>query len=88
MTYLRIVEIEWEDSSTHHRWHSDKTVHVTSPCKTVGYVVRDDKEAMSLAESIDASPPLKDTIISDFGCVTTIPRSAIHKVTELSRKRS
>ncbi len=83
----RIVEVEWEDSSVHHRWHSDEAVHVTAPCKSVGYVVRDDKEAMSLAESLDVSPPLKDTTTSGFGCVTTIPRSAIRKVTELNRAR-
>ena len=84
----RIVEVEWEDSNAVHGWHkSEDNDYTTSPCVSVGYVVDDRDEAISLAESLDQSPDKPNVKIHNHGCVTTIPRSAIRKVTELSRKR-
>ena len=83
----RIVEVEWEDSATIHNWHKDDDGHTPSRCRSAGFVVRDDKDAISLAESLDNSPDPKDGVVYKYGCVTTIPRSTIRKVTELTPKR-
>ena len=88
MSLKRIVEVEWEDSNAVHGWHKgEDDEYTTSACVSVGYVVDERDEAISLAESLDTSPDRPNVKIHNHGCVTTIPRSAIRKVTELSRKR-
>lgn len=83
----RIVEVEWIDSSATHGWHNDSQHPRLSPCRSVGFVLRDDDEQILLAESLDETDPDPTTTIARFGCVTVIPRCAVKKVRDLGRKR-
>jgi hypothetical protein len=81
----RIVEVEWEDCASRHRWQpladrypSNLNVH------SVGYVLEDNDSHIVLTESLDTDPIAEDKL---RGCTSTIPRSAIRKVTELKRGR-
>ncbi len=82
----RIVEVEWEDAATTHRWHDETQRPTPSPTRSVGYVTRDDDKAIAVAESLDDTKS-ETTSVSRFGCETVIPRSAIRKVRELRRGR-
>lgn len=85
---VRIVEVIWEDCCGRHGWMtkteleeflSDRECIV----KTVGYVQSDDEKGITLAEALPAIPA--KTSHRMIGCVTFIPRSAVHSVGELSR---
>lgn len=78
----RIVEVEWEDAATTHRWHNENQHPTVSPCRTVGYVVKDDGGGILLAHGLDQTESTT-TEVTSFDCETIIPRSAIRKVTEL-----
>ena len=87
----RIVEVEWEDCSGRHGWMtpeelreytSDREFVVT----TLGYVQEDYNGGIVLTEALPADGTRKDGHRM-IGCTTFVPRSAIRKVTELSRKR-
>lgn len=81
----RIVEVEWEDTLTRHAWSSKDDLPTQAwQIHSVGYVARDDKAGLVLVESRGESGT---KISRDYGCATFIPRSAIRKVTELSRRR-
>ena len=80
----RIVEVEWEDTVGRHGW-SDHVVDISKRAiQSVGYVNKDDVEGMVLFTGRDNS----EFAIDQYDCSKFIPRSAIRKVTELSRKRS
>ena len=81
----RIVEVEWVDTLTRHAWSSsDELPTKCWQIRSVGYVVQDDDVGIVVVEARgDAS----DLDVKDHGCATMIPRSAIRKVTELTRKR-
>ena len=85
----RIVEVEWEDSCGADRWltEDDRDEFFAQPpllLHTVGFVVRDDEQALGLAEAVPANPsPGKQ-----WGSCIIIPRSAIRKITELARRRT
>ena len=79
----RIIEVEWEDTVVRHGW-TDKLVQVSSSLIiSVGYAEQDDKQGIVLLSGHDASEFSGD----QYDCSKFIPRSAIRKVTELSRKR-
>ena len=84
----RIVEVEWEDSDMLHGWHTEaETPLVAGPCRSVGYLFSDTDKAVVLTLSLDDAEPAPGVTKSRLGCTITIPRSAISKVTELTRKR-
>lgn len=76
-----MVRVEWEDSANVSRWHGLAEFQKEVPllCVSVGYVIRDDEVALSVASSYDGQP-------NDAGNVndaTIIPRSAVRKVERL-----
>jgi hypothetical protein len=79
----RIVEVEWTDVSTTHGWHKKDQESGLSPCLSVGYLVEENDEYLVLAESLDESVVPDGVTSNNLGCTTSIPRSAIRKITEL-----
>ena len=81
----RIVEVEWEDTLGSHGWQPRVTwpVEDGGRCLTVGYVRQDGKRGIVLGNGdlLNWEGEHRDD------CALFIPRSAIRKVTELSRKR-
>ncbi len=83
----RIVEVEWEDAAASHGWQSEKGAQIDPwVCHSVGYVLEDNKKHIRIMES-RGQPSDPDNPSRDHGCASSIPRSAIRKVTELTRKR-
>ncbi|KKM91476.1 hypothetical protein LCGC14_1228150 [marine sediment metagenome] len=83
----RIVEVEWEDSFSRFGWQEESDLpRMPSLCRSLGYVYEDSERGMGVCESVSDRPP---TAQEDhgYGHSTFIPRGAIRKVTELSRKR-
>ena len=79
-TQQRIAEVEWEDSISRHGW-SDRLVRIAGPIRSVGYVEKDDDEGVILLSGMGDTEVTSDP----YDCSTFIPRSAIRKVTELTR---
>jgi len=81
----RIVEVEWEDTITRHAWSNvDELPTHAWGIHSVGYVIQDDDDALVLVEARGEGG---SNVSKDVGCATLIPRSAIRKVTELSKAR-
>lgn len=78
---LPIAEVIWKDSSTTHNWNSraDRARDAdVANCRSVGYLLKSDKKAISLTESCDDDN-------DNVGCTTTIPKLAVVKVKILKR---
>ena len=77
-----IVEVEWGDSLRTGGWRDIKEymeLTVTPTIKSVGYLLKSNRTAVTLIQSYDpAHNNMTDSI--------TIPRSAVRKVTRLVRK--
>ena len=81
----RIVEVCWEDTLTRHGWSSSDELPIQAwQVRSVGYVTQDDDAGLVVVE---ARGETKSGVGKDYGCATFVPRSAIRKVTELTRKR-
>ena len=84
----RLVEIEWVDTLSRHAWSTlDELPTQAWMIRSVGYVTQDNDEGIVIVEA-RASGDSEDAISKSYGCATFIPRSAIQKVTTLSRKRT
>jgi len=75
-----IVEVEWEDAANNPRWLTpDEVLHAVHLhpfiAHSVGYVIHDDKTAMTLAEGINSE--------GWYGACWRIPRGMIRKVRKL-----
>ena len=83
----RIVEVIWEDASSRHGWQSEEQAQVNPwIVHSLGYVLEDDERHIRIMEA-RAEASDSDNTARDHGCATSIPRSAVRKVTELARKR-
>lgn len=79
---MKLVVVEWLDAWADHDESSPKDWRDDSPMSTVGYVVRDTKRILSIANEIchgDESHAAE----TKFRCVTHIPRAYITKITEI-----
>ena len=79
----RIVEVEWEDTICRHGWTANLVEISNRFILSVGYVVQDDDVGIILLVGRDGSESSAD----QYDCSKFIPRSAIRKVYDLSRKR-
>lgn len=83
MPELKMVLVEWIDSSANGRWltHEAMSTLVLSKCITIGYLMHEDEEKVVVAQSIDISevPP-------NFNNTMMIPKVAITKQSFLRRK--
>ena len=87
MSELPIVEVLWEDSTGKDGWQLKASAEGVHPflLLSVGYVLKDDKEMLLIVESqpaADINPEYRS-----WGCVNSIPRSAIRKVTYLRGRK-
>ncbi len=73
---MKVERIEWVDSATTHGWHDEQAAPLN--IVSVGIVVEDCKEYISLTEARVLNPPAGAKTLS-FGCTTAIPKSAITK---------
>ena len=71
----RPVEVKWIDSATRSSWHVLSGKDSFSQIRTVGFLVKKDKNCISVALSMDEDKWVSDTI--------SIPRKCIIKITLL-----
>lgn len=67
------VEVEWRDSMSQGGWDKPESYHrrrTVGPCRSIGYLVRDDKGMLTLAQSLSAAA-------GDINDCITIPREAV-----------
>ena len=77
-----IAEVHWTDSAARYGWEDFDDNHEALrlvACRTVGYIVRDDEDMLSLAQSLGDS---NDTVNGAM----TIPRAVIQKIVFLEPK--
>lgn len=74
---LPLVEVEWRDACTFHPWQSlsDARKDMTLRCWTVGYLVRNSRDRVSLVQSRGEH----DKVAEDW----TIPRACIVRIRRL-----
>ena len=77
----RMVEVEWEDANSAHRWQNEDDDHHTVHVWSVGYLLRDDEEGIMLTYGFDGNTERQRN------CTIAIPRSAIRNVWELQRAK-
>jgi hypothetical protein len=83
----RIVEVEWEDSTTVNGWHHEEDIPGVDPIVSVGHLHHEDESELVLVQSMNLTvdgPRVRTAKLSES---LIIPRSAIRKVTELRRGR-
>jgi len=78
---LPFVEVTWRDSTSHHGWTTLATAktRALTEVKTVGYLVRRDKQVCSLAQSIARDGELCE--------VWTIPTGSVQRIRRVRRVR-
>ena len=84
MTNRKIVEVEWEDSWSSHRWNT-KDEHmsskdVTSRIVSVGYLVSRDSGFLRMTSAFDGQTN------PNLDCLHSIPDSAIRKIRWIRKK--
>jgi hypothetical protein len=74
----RIIYVEWVDSARTPGWCEEAAIaHAGNvmPCRTVGFLVKETKEAIAVALNNAHGP----RVASPFGEIITIPKVAITK---------
>ncbi len=73
---MRLVEVEWVDAHVHDRWVGADELRETAParCVSVGYLVQDEPEFITLAQSIGTKVAGG---VEEYGQPITIPRAAL-----------
>ncbi|MEM8575510.1 MAG: hypothetical protein AAGF48_12845 [Pseudomonadota bacterium] len=74
---LPFVEVHWDDAHNHATWETKDTVPKVAKCVTRGWVVKEDKEGITLAHTFSASAGEHDE--DQFGGCETIPLGCITK---------
>jgi len=78
---MKILKIDWIDSASEHGWLSTqeiKELEGVAKCQTVGYLVKETKELISIAQNRST-----DNTHYPFGEIITIPKVAVIKRREL-----
>ncbi len=69
-----ILDIEWDDASCHHGWHTEKVLDEdkdVAQCRTVGYFYKETKRSIRLSPAIGGG---------DRSDTWTVPKSCIRKI--------
>ena len=69
----QLVKVKWVDSCFHTGWRKDAS---PSTCRTIGFLVQDTKEKLTLAMSVSPNT-------NNFSDAMCIPRCAVKKVKKL-----
>ncbi len=77
---MKIVEVQWNDScALSEVWVSKRDLEeitlTPSDCCTVGYLIQENEESISVAQSINDN---------QFGKIFTIPLGCVHRIRELN----
>lgn len=87
MNKVTLVQIDWQDSQNWTGWHLLQDVvqnyknHGLNKQKTVGYIVMDNKDHITVAQSLSIHPENNEIYRgADF---MTIPKGCVIKVTKL-----
>ena len=78
---MKTLYIEWEDSTSlsGRTWHMQDEDQTTLICKTAGFVIKENKQSITIASHITPAGGMAGDI--------TIPKRAITKRRILSRKK-
>lgn len=71
----KLMEIEWLDSATKGGWnHHDNYQEEaqTSLCKSVGYVLKDNKDMIVLVQTQSVTQNVTDSIAVPKGCIVKV----------------
>jgi len=76
---MKIVEIKWVDSCSYaevwvNKEHVSEVPFSPSDCATVGYLIQEDEDCITIAQSINDN---------QYGKLFTIPRGCIEEINEL-----
>lgn len=76
-TKWKLKRVRWVDSATSAGWQvSKREIYAPVECETVGFVIADDKESISISATIA-------DVAHDTVDVITIPKCAIRKIEKL-----
>ena len=75
---MRIVEVQWLDSFVLSGWHCSEAEVDISKCQTIGYVLRDEKDSLVLAQSLSDAGNIADII--------AIPKVSIIDIKEIKEE--
>jgi hypothetical protein len=74
----RLVHVEWVDPRSVDAWTTIAELQAEPvPCETVGYVVRETDDALTIAGTVFAD-------MESACCMIVIPRSCVRKVSDLT----
>ncbi len=68
----KILHVIWEDACGRSGWHDAQEEYKLSRCETVGYLIKESRKVISLAQSIDHDCNKVDNVMM-------IPKSNIKK---------
>ena len=74
---LRFVEVEWHDAHSTAEWTERKSLPSVTKCVSRGWLLRDDKEAVTLAATLQVENG------DDVGEIVSIPRGMVQKMRTL-----
>lgn len=78
--YRKIVEVEWEDAVSKTSWHlSDHSDYHGNACKTVGFLVKNTKREIVIAQNISVNE------CEDVSDVMVIPRGILRRIRTIGR---
>ena len=69
---MRIVKVNWTDSSIQHGWQADVNECFVALCDDVGYLVDEDDEKIILARGISNADFLNSPMAIPRGCIRSI----------------
>jgi hypothetical protein len=73
----QLVMVEWLDATTQNGWSPAEDRREPERCLTVGWLLRDDEIAISIAASLGFDD---DGEINGVNAVTTIPHGMVHRI--------
>lgn len=87
----RLVEIVWIDSAGHNGWEDEDQIMLEASasnyqlCLTVGYVILETPKFYLLSPSLASGSYSRNRLLGD---AISIPKAAVKRVSDLSRRRS
>lgn len=73
----KFVEVEWSDAHSTAEWTDRKSLPPVTKCVSRGWLLRDDKEAVTLAATLQIENG------DDVGEIVSIPRGMVQKMRAL-----
>ena len=76
-----LVRVTWRDTAGRGRWHTIEDAETLEPaiCVSVGWILRDDAEVMTIAASRDGETSVMDSNTFPKVCVLTVEHLRVKK---------